>query len=108
MAVEDKIFTQLLNKMALRKMGLFGILRVFNIFLDGRGSIPCSSKTFLHSFPTALGPTQPPIQWGSGVFSPGVKRPGHVVDYSPPSSAEVKNGRTIPPSPSRLDGMVLN
>jgi len=39
---------------------------------------------------TALGPTQPPIQWVQGAFSLGVKRSGHEADNSPPSSAEVK------------------
>jgi hypothetical protein len=39
----------------------------------------------------ALGPTQPPIQWGLGAFSLGVKRPGSEADHSPPSSAEAKN-----------------
>jgi hypothetical protein len=39
---------------------------------------------------TALGPTQPPIQWVLGALSLGVKRPGHEADHSPPSSAEVK------------------
>jgi hypothetical protein len=27
---------------------------------------------------------------GKGTFSPGVKRPGREVDYSPPTSAEIK------------------
>jgi hypothetical protein len=40
---------------------------------------------------TALGPTQPPIQWVPGALPLGVKRPGREVDHSPPSSAEVKN-----------------
>jgi hypothetical protein len=40
---------------------------------------------------TALGPTQPPIQWAPGALSLGVKRPGREADHSPPSSAEVKN-----------------
>jgi hypothetical protein len=40
---------------------------------------------------TALGPTKPPIQWITGSFSLGVKRPGREADHSPPSSAEVKN-----------------
>jgi len=44
-------------------------------------------------FPTmfrpALGPTQPPVQWVLG-FYPGVKRPGHDVGHSSPSTAEVK------------------
>jgi hypothetical protein len=39
---------------------------------------------------TALGPTQPPIQWVRGALSLGVKRPGREADHSPPSSVEVK------------------
>jgi hypothetical protein len=39
---------------------------------------------------TALGPTQPPIQWVPGARSLVVKRPGREADYSPSSSAEVK------------------
>jgi hypothetical protein len=39
----------------------------------------------------ALGPTQP--------VSLRVKRLGHNADHSDPSSAEVKNGGTIPPLP---------
>jgi hypothetical protein len=39
---------------------------------------------------TALGPTQPPIQWVPGVLSLGVKRLGREADHSLPSSAEVK------------------
>jgi hypothetical protein len=38
-----------------------------------------------------LGPTQPPIQWVPGALFTGVKRPVREADYSPPSSAEVKN-----------------
>jgi hypothetical protein len=38
---------------------------------------------------TALGPTQPPIQWVPGALSLGVKRPGREADHSPPN-AEVK------------------
>jgi hypothetical protein len=37
---------------------------------------------------TALGPTQPPIQWIPGIPSLGPRR---EADHSPPSSAEVKN-----------------
>jgi hypothetical protein len=33
---------------------------------------------------TALGPTQPPIQWVPGALSLGVKQPGHEADHSPP------------------------
>jgi hypothetical protein len=46
----------------------------------------------------AVGPIQPPIQWMSGIISPGVKRPGPEADHSPPSRPEVKNGESIPPS----------
>jgi hypothetical protein len=35
---------------------------------------------------TALGPTQPPIQW-----VPWAKRQGREADHSPPSSAKTKN-----------------
>jgi hypothetical protein len=38
---------------------------------------------------TALGPTQPPVQWVPGALSWVVKRPGREADHSPPSSAEV-------------------
>jgi hypothetical protein len=38
----------------------------------------------------ALGPTQPSIQWVSGVLFPGVKWPERETDHSPSSSAEVK------------------
>jgi hypothetical protein len=40
---------------------------------------------------TALGPTQPPIQWVPQALSLGIKRSGREADASPPSSAEVKN-----------------
>jgi hypothetical protein len=39
---------------------------------------------------TALGPTQPLMQWVPGALSLEVKRPGREADHSPPSSAEVK------------------
>jgi hypothetical protein len=39
---------------------------------------------------TALGPTQPPIQWVPGALSLGVKRPGSEAEHSPPSSGEIK------------------
>jgi hypothetical protein len=40
---------------------------------------------------TALGHTQPLIQWVPGSLSLGVEWPGHEADHSPPSGAEVKN-----------------
>jgi hypothetical protein len=45
----------------------------------------------------ALGPTQPPIQCVPGAVSPGVKRPGRKGYYSPPPSADVKDGGALPP-----------
>jgi hypothetical protein len=39
---------------------------------------------------SALGPTQPPIQWIPKALSLGIKRPEREADRSPPSSAEVK------------------
>jgi hypothetical protein len=39
---------------------------------------------------TALGPTQPPIQWVPGALSLGVKRSGREADHSPSPSVEVK------------------
>jgi hypothetical protein len=72
--------------------------------LDDRGvgvQIPVGSRIFSTSFRPALGPTQPRIEWVSGVLSPGVKRPGREAHHSPPTSAEVK--KTIyNPLPSTL------
>jgi hypothetical protein len=45
---------------------------------------------FTTAFRTALGSTQPSIQWVPGALSLGVKWLGHEAGYSPPSSAEVK------------------
>jgi hypothetical protein len=45
---------------------------------------------FTTAFRTALGPTQPPIQWIPGALSLGVKRQGREADHSPSSNAEVK------------------
>jgi len=46
---------------------------------------------FTTAWRTALGPTQPPIEWVPGDLSLGVKRLGHEANHSPPLSAEVKN-----------------
>jgi hypothetical protein len=48
---------------------------------------------------TALGPTQPPIQWVPGALSVKVKRPGREADHSPPSSAEVTNAWSYTSTP---------
>jgi hypothetical protein len=58
---------------------------------------------------TALGPTQPLILWVPAALPLGVKRPGREADYSPPSSAEVKNTWNYTSSPPmRLYGVVLS
>jgi len=52
---------------------------------------------------------QPPIQWVPGALSLGVKQPGHGMDHSPPSSAEVKNAWSYICIPSKhLHGVMLN
>jgi hypothetical protein len=60
--------------------------------LGGRGSNPGSGKIFLFFTGSRRHTQQVP-----GALSPGVKRPGREADYSPPSSAEVKNGGAVPP-----------
>jgi len=54
-----------------------------------------------NNFPciSALGPTQPPIQWVPGALSLGVKRLRRETDHSPPSSAEVKNACSYTSTP---------
>jgi hypothetical protein len=46
---------------------------------------------------SALGSTQPPIQWISGDLSPALKQPGREADHPPPCSVAVKNDGAIPP-----------
>jgi hypothetical protein len=58
---------------------------------------------------TALGPTQPLIQWVPGALSLGVKRQGREADHPPPSSAEFKNAWSYTSTPPiRLHGVVLS
>jgi hypothetical protein len=52
--------------------------------------------------------TQPTIRLVPGGLSPGVKRCGREADYSPPSSAEVKNGGAVPALPHMFHGIMLN
>jgi hypothetical protein len=46
---------------------------------------------FITASRTALGPTQPPIQWVPGSPFLGVKQLVREADHSPPSSSKVKN-----------------
>jgi hypothetical protein len=51
---------------------------------------------------TAVGPTQPPIQWVTGVLSLGIKWPGREADHSLPSNAELKNVWSYTSTPQHL------
>jgi hypothetical protein len=83
--------------------------------LDDRGSrvrfsgVGLGIFLFTTASRTALGPTQPPIQWVLEALSLGVKRPGRETDHSPPSTAEVKNAWSYTSTPPvRLHGVVLS
>jgi hypothetical protein len=52
-----------------------------------------------HIIQTEPGPTRPPIQWGMGALSAGLKLQGREADCSLLSSAEVKKGGAILPLP---------
>jgi hypothetical protein len=58
---------------------------------------------------TAVGSTQPSIQWVPGALSLGVKRPESEADHLSLSSAEVKNAWSYTFTfPVRLHGVVLS
>ena len=58
-----------------------------------RGSVPRRGE----------GTTEPPMRWVLAFFS-GVKWPGRDVEYSLPSSAEVKNGWSYTSAPVYIHG----
>jgi hypothetical protein len=82
--------------------------------LDDRGSrvrFPAELGIFLFTTAsrTALGTSQPPIQWVPENLYLGVKRPGLEADHSPPSGAEFKECVDLYLRSSiRLHGMVLS
>jgi hypothetical protein len=55
--------------------------------------------SYLFFYVSAVGPTQPPVQWVVGALSSEVKRLGREADHSPRSSAKAKNGGATPPLP---------
>jgi hypothetical protein len=59
--------------------------------LDGPGIEYRWGRDFPHLSRTALGPTQPPVQWVP-CLSRGKERPRREADPSPPSSAVVMKG----------------
>ena len=70
-----------------QKNPTFGIATCYG--LDGPGIVSRSGQDFPHPSRTDLGPTQPPA-YVYGVSFTGVKRPGHGVNNTPSSNAEVK------------------
>jgi hypothetical protein len=55
--------------------------------------LPAGAGDFSLNYCVQTGSDAHPASYpmGTGVFSPGIKRPGHEADHSPPSSAEIKN-----------------
>jgi hypothetical protein len=78
--------------------------------LDGLGSISGKGKTFFSAPQRSnrfSGSLRVIFNGYRGIFSRGVKRPRRKPNHSPPSSAEVKNGGSLPPFPHTLHGVVL-
>jgi hypothetical protein len=53
--------------------------------------------SFVHNVQTNSGAHLPSRQWEPGAPSLSIKRAEREADHSPPSNAEVNNGRNIPP-----------
>jgi hypothetical protein len=60
---------------------------------------PAAARDISTASRPALEPTRRPIQCVLAELSSGIIRPGREADLSHPSSAEVKNGGSIPPLP---------
>jgi hypothetical protein len=71
----------------------------FTVFKDGLPEIDSRQRQQVFLYSRASKPALGPIEWFMRVLSPVEKRPGREDDHSPPSSAEVDNGRDIPPIP---------
>jgi hypothetical protein len=84
-----------------------GQLSRYSDGLIGRGSNPGRVKNFLYSTASrpALGPTKTPIQWVSGVLSPGIKRQGSEAGHSPFIVPMLSD---IHPAPICFHGVMLN
>jgi hypothetical protein len=81
--------------------------------LDDRGSrvrFPAGLGISLYTTAsgTALGPTQPPIQWVPGTLSLGVKRPGVKLTTHLHLVPRLKISGAIHPLTLRLHGVVLS
>jgi hypothetical protein len=65
--------------------------------MDGPGSIPKRVRNICLLHSVQIGIIANPASYPKiiGVLSLGVKPPGREADHSPPSSVEIKNGRTI-------------
>jgi hypothetical protein len=74
-----------------------------------RFSFPVGVRIFLLSTASgsALGPTQPPIQWVPGATSPRVKRPGREADHLLIVPTSRTRGAKPPPS-IIFHGLVLS
>jgi hypothetical protein len=80
--------------------------------MDGREigvRVPVQARFFSSiRRPDRLRRSQPPIHWVPGALYPGVKRPGHEANHSPPASAEVNNTWIYTSTPILLHGAVLS